>query len=276
MSAAPLRFALNHIVAPGLDYRAFFDLAVRTGIDAVELRNEIEGNAIKNGTPPSAIREAAKSRDLNILSINALRRFNDWNRDREKEADQLIGYARECGAQAIVICPVNDPSFDASGPERLKNICDALMRLKPMLADSGIHGLIEAVGFPASTLSLKREAAEAIDAVDGGTIFKILHDSFHHYLAKDSFADPRRIGLMHISGVADNPAPRDDSPRILVDERDLLNTTRQMAALRSGGYDGYFSFEPFSPSVQNADDIACNIKRSVRFIESRLLASDLT
>lgn len=272
MTVSP-RFALNHIVAPRLDYRSFFDLAVKVGLTAVELRNEMDGNAIKDGTPPKAIRQAARERNLTILTINALRRFNDRNGASHSDAQTLVSYARDCGAEAVVICPVNDPAFRSSHPDRIKKIQEALFELKPVFLDAGVRGLIEVVGFASSSLSLKREAVEAIDAVDGNEVFQLVHDSFHHYLAADMDIYPDRTGLVHISGVATDIAPKNDTPRILVDERDIMRTTEQMAILLDGGYENFFSFEPFAPSVQNAADIAVLLSASARFIEKRLRAT---
>ncbi len=266
------RFALNHIVAPKLDYQAFFDLTKNARFDAVELRNEMDGVAIKNGTPPEAIREAAQSRDLRILSINALRRFNDWGREREKQARELSFYAMRCGAEAIVICPVNDASFRPARDELLKGIRNALRALKPVLSDHGVRGLIEVVGFPSSSLSLKREAVDAIDSIGGRDEFGLLHDTFHHHLAKDPDLFPDRTGLIHISGMAEALAPKNDTPRILVDAHDTMGSVRQVAALLKGGYRDYVSFESFSPLVQNAPHLGDEICRSADFIASRIQA----
>jgi 2-keto-myo-inositol isomerase len=47
-----MKFALNHMVAPQLDIARFFELAKSLGIGAVEIRNDLEGNAILDGTSP--------------------------------------------------------------------------------------------------------------------------------------------------------------------------------------------------------------------------------
>jgi 2-keto-myo-inositol isomerase len=264
------RFALNHIIAPKSDYPAFFDLAASAGFDAVELRNEMDGVAIRNGTPPEAVRDAAQARNLRILSINALRRFNEWNSEREAQARELARYAMTCRAEAIVICPVNDPSFRPA--ERLKAIRDALQPLKTILSDSGIRGLIEVVGFSSSSLSRKHEAVEAIDSIDGGNVFRLVHDTFHHHLAKDPNLYPEHTGLVHISGMTEDIVPKNDVPRILVDARDKMASVRQVAALIEGGYGGYVSFEPFSPAVQNAPHVIDDIRRSADFVANQLRA----
>ena len=52
--AAKLRFALNHMAAPQLDLAAFFALARQLGLSEVEIRNDIAGEAILDGTPADA------------------------------------------------------------------------------------------------------------------------------------------------------------------------------------------------------------------------------
>jgi 2-keto-myo-inositol isomerase len=271
MNATP-HFALNHIVAPHLDYHSFFKLAVGLKMDGVELRNELRGTAIADGTPPEEIRDAATGSKLRILAINALRRFNQWGPDREKEARALVKYASLCGAEAIIICPVNDASFRPPVSERLANIRSSLAALKPILVDANVRGLIEVVGFPTSSLSRKREAVDAIDNVNGKSAFQLVHDSFHHFLARDPDIFPEQTGLVHISGIASGPPPKDDLLRILVDASDTMGTTGQIATFLSGGYRSHFSFEPFSPLVQNNPDIAGAIRRSTEFIRNELSA----
>src|SRR5260370_37801312 len=106
-----MRLALNHMVAPSLDHAALFDLAKTLGVGAVEIRNDLEGVALADGTPADAIREAASTCGLDILSINALQRFNQWNEARADEARRLAAYAKGSGARALVLCPVNDVTF---------------------------------------------------------------------------------------------------------------------------------------------------------------------
>ena len=54
-----IRFALNHMTAPSLAIDDFFALATSLGIDSVEIRNDLSGNAILDGTKPEAIKQAA-------------------------------------------------------------------------------------------------------------------------------------------------------------------------------------------------------------------------
>lgn len=185
MTALP--FALNHMAAPALPVDAFFSLAKSLGISMVEIRNDLAGNAIADGTPPEEVKALAEKHGLTIVSINALQRFNEWNEQRADEARELISYARDCGAKALVLVPVNDGSGKEDGV-RQSNLRQALGALKPMLDAAGITGLVEPLGFEACSLRSKAEAAEAIRAVSGERSFRLVHDTFHHHLAgEDQF-----------------------------------------------------------------------------------------
>ena len=55
-----LRFAVNHMAAPQLRLSDFLAMARSAGITDVEIRNDIAGKPIANGTPAAAVkREAA-------------------------------------------------------------------------------------------------------------------------------------------------------------------------------------------------------------------------
>lgn len=75
----PLRFALNRMVAPSLSLVEFLDLALELQIDAIELRNDLPGVEITDGTPPERVRELCANRGVRVLSINALYPFDVWN-----------------------------------------------------------------------------------------------------------------------------------------------------------------------------------------------------
>ena len=61
------------------------------GADAVEIRNDFAGNAILDGTPARRIRQLAEA--ARVLSIKALRRFEDWRAPRPTEAAALADFA---------------------------------------------------------------------------------------------------------------------------------------------------------------------------------------
>ncbi|RYB01397.1 xylose isomerase [Lichenibacterium ramalinae] len=251
-------FSLNHRVAPAAGLTAFFDLAVSLGVTDVEVRNELPGVAIADGTPAETVRREAEARGLTILSINALYPFNIWTPERAESARTLIDYAAACGAQGVVLCPLNDPAYRAGNAERLGRLREALAALAPLLRRAGVIGLVEPLGFPESSLRLKREAMEAIDAVGEAGTFKLVHDTFHHHVAGETEFFPGHTGLVHVSGVVDEGLSRDamkDAHRVLVDAGDRLDNLGQIRELVAGGYAGPLSFEPFADSVSNAADI---------------------
>jgi len=271
-AAAKLRFALNHMAAPQLGLAEFFSLARSLGISEVEIRNDISGKPILDGTSAPSVKAAATNAGVTIITINALQRFNEWNAAREREAIALADYARDCGAKAIVLVPVNDGSGRGDG-ERQKNVETALRGLKPILADRGIAGLVEPLGFIVCSLRRKSEAAAAIDAVGGG--FRLVHDTFHHHLAGEPQMFPALTGLVHISGVDDPKiavADMRDAHRVLVGPKDRLGNVEQLRALLAAGYQGPFSFEPFAEQLRSLAEPARSIRDSMNFIGTRVVS----
>ena len=123
------RFALNHMTAPRFEVGEFFRLARSLGLSEVEIRNDLAGNAILDGTAAATVRALADQAGVTIISINALQRFNEWTAEREREAIELADYAEACGAKALVLVPVNDGSGRANG-ERQGNLRVALKALQ--------------------------------------------------------------------------------------------------------------------------------------------------
>jgi 2-keto-myo-inositol isomerase len=144
-----------------------------------------------------------------------------------------------------------------------------------MLADAGIVGLVEPLGFDTCSLRSKRRAAEAIVEVGGERTFRLTHDTFHHHLAGEPALFPELTGLVHISGVV-NPllaiSDMRDAHRVLVDEGDRIGNLVQIGALLRGGYTGPVSFEPFAPELRQLPDAAQAIRKSMDFIEAELSA----
>ena len=268
-----MSFALNHITAPRRRFASFLDLAQDLGIRAVEARNDLPGVELADGTDPAALRRAAAARGIEILSINALQRFNQWDSDREREATQLAAEARASGAKALVLCPLNSREDRRSEEQRAQDLRTALAALMPVLENNGIIGLVEPLGFEESSLRTKRAAVDAIDAVGGGDRFRLVHDTFHHYLAGEKEFFPDRTGLVHISGVVDRGlglAASRDEHRVLVDRDDRLGNIDQIKALRAGGYAGPLSFEPFARSVHELSDPIGALRDSISFIERKV------
>ena len=267
-----LHFALNHMCAPNLGVEAFFALASSLGVDAVEIRNDLAGQAILDGTPAGAVRDMAAEAGLRIRSINALQRFNQWNDERAREADELVAYARDCGAEALVLVPTNDGTGRANG-ERQANLRIALKELAPRLQEAGVAGLVEPLGFETCSLRRKSEAAEAIRALGLERDFALVHDTFHHHVAGETEILPEMTGLVHVSGVTEAAlelSQMRDSHRLLVDAADRIDNIGQIERLVAGGYHGLFSFEPFAAEVHENADPATALGESIAFVESRI------
>ncbi|ROM94789.1 TIM barrel protein [Pseudomonas brassicacearum] len=267
----PLRFALNRMVAPRLSLPAFIDLALALKTDAIEIRNDLKGVEIEDGMPPARVRELCEERGIKVLSINALYPFDVWNEERRAQAVRLADYARECGAEGLVMCPLNDRADPRSEAERAAGLRTALSELAPILRAFGIYGLIEPLGFEECSLRRKRTAVEAIKSIGGLDVFRLVHDTFHHHLAGEQEFFPELTGLVHISGVEDAQAPLAtirDGHRVLVGAADILGNAVQIEALRAGGYEGYLSFEPFAESVHDLADIRQALGASMNHLQS--------
>jgi Predicted sugar epimerase len=272
-----IRFALNHIVAPRLDSRAFIDLAASLGCIGVELRNDLASKGLADrpfldGEAPEALGAYARRKGLRLLGLSEAYGFNSWSPAMRDEVARLIEQARASGAETISLIPRNDgPGGDTAA--RLAALREALGEILPMLVEADMVALVEPLGFATSTLRLKAEAVEAIVAVGGKDRFRLVHDTFHHHLAGGGAFFPEETGIVHISGVADpslSPEEMGDADRGLVDADDRLGTVAQMRALLGLGYEGAFSFEPFAPSVHALDDPREALAASMDFIAARL------
>jgi 2-keto-myo-inositol isomerase len=202
-----LEFALNHISAPRLTCQEFIDLAQRQGCVGVELRNDLADKrlcerAFFDGESPRAIGEFARSKGVRLLGLSEVYAFNRWSDEIRAKVERLINEAQASGAESISLIPSNDGRSE-SGEARLENLRNALSRILPMLDGTNLIALVEPLGFATSSLRRKREAIAAIEAVGGKSRYKLVHDTFHHYLAGETEFFPDWTGIVHISGVVD-------------------------------------------------------------------------
>lgn len=261
-----MRFAMNHITAPKVGLEDFFAMARRLGATEVEIRNDLPN--VVGDWSPADVKAAAAKAGVAIISINALYPFNVWSGDLPAKAEAMADYAAACGAKALVMCPLNDGNAVA-----FDDLVAALAAMKPVLQSRGLTGLVEPLGFPISSMRTKAEAIRAIKAAGGESVYKLVHDTFHHHLAGEMefFAD--WTGLVHISGVVDpavSVAGMLDPHRVLVDAHDRLENIPQIKALLAAGFDGPFSFEPFAPEVHDLDDSETAVRTSMDFIRAGL------
>ena len=263
-----MRFALNHILAPRQPLGAFFTMARTLGCTEVEIRNDLPGAPIQDGTPAEAVRRAAEAAGVTLISINALYPCNVWSAELAARAEALADYAAACGARALVMCPLNE---GRTVPQ--EGLVTALRALRPMLAERGLTGLVEPLGFTRSSLRTKAEAVAAIRAAGGEGCYRLVHDTFHHPLAGETAFFPEWTGLVHISGVTDPALAVEDmldEHRVLVDAEDRLGNIAQIRTLLASGYAGPFSFEPFAAEVQALSDPAAALRSSMAHVEAAL------
>lgn len=270
-----LQFAINRTSAAGLSFAAFAALAQRLGVEAIEIRNDLDGVEIADGTPGRAIAATASAHGLAVRSINALQRFDQYDATRAAEASALVRYAVECGAQSLVLCPTNSRQDGRGAQQRQADLVHALRQLQPLLAGSGLTGLIEPLGFEECAVRRKSQAARAIQEIGGDATFALVHDTFHHHLAGEAMFFPELTGLVHISGVEDaapDTSQMRDAHRVLVGSADRLGNIAQLRTLLAAGYRGYASFEPFAPEISHAADIEQRLRRSMDYLSQAIAA----
>lgn len=265
-----IRFAINRISAPRIPFAEFAAMTKRLGVEAIEIRNDLPGVELVDGTPARDIAAAAKANGLVLRSINALQRFEQFDAVREDEAKNLIRYAVESGTQALVLCPTNSHK-DARTPEqRHADLVNALRQLKPLLDAAGLIGLVEPLGFEECAVRRKSQAVHAFEEVGAGNTFRVVHDTFHHHLAGEGLFFPEWTGLIHISGVEDpmiDASQMRDNHRVLVGSADRLGNIAQLRTLLAAGYTGYVSFEPFAEEIATAQDIEARLKASMAYLQ---------
>lgn len=271
------RFSLNRIACPSLSLPDFLNFAQRIGIGKIELRNDIRDGSVLDGLAPRKVAALLKEGGLRATTINALQKFNLASA-RPKAKAELAALLAVCAAidcPAVVLCPNNDAADGRSPAARFAETVDSLKELGPMFEKAGVLGFVEPLGFGISSLASIDTASEAIKA-SGFSCYRVLVDTFHHYLGPDSAESLKKaaadglVGLIHISGVeSDIPAAEfRDAHRIMPGPGDVMRSKEIVAALLAAGYKGDISFEPFSESVQklSPDELGAAIRKSIAWL----------
>jgi 2-keto-myo-inositol isomerase len=256
------RISLNRIACPGVGLEEFFSVTRELGLRKVELRNDLPGGRIVDGLAPDQVRKLAKKHGIEILTINALQKFNlpaNLEHARE-ELKALIELAGSIGCKALVLCPNNDTADLRPPQQSLQDTIAALQAFRPQFETAGVLGYVEPLGFPESSLRSALAAVQAIKDV-GSRSYRIVYDTFHHFLGPDEPADIEQrldvslVGLVHASGVEATLDKKDmkDAHRVLVTAADRMGNVEQIARLAARGYDGNVSLEPFSAAVQRLE-----------------------
>ncbi|MQY76781.1 MAG: TIM barrel protein [Spirochaeta sp.] len=271
------RISLNRIICPSLELEDFFKLTAELGLNKVELRNDLPGRGIIDGKTPLEVNDLCRKYNIRILTINALQKFN-LAKNRSMATDelkQLIDLALAINCPAIVLCPNNDTE-DPRDPETIfKETAAALKSFAPLFEESGMRGYVEPLGFAESSTSSLITAMQAIQE-SGSPNYRLVHDTFHHYLGPDNLDELKRdydisyTGIVHMSGV-ESSIPRlkfRDEHRVMITAADRMKNLDQIAWLQKCGYRGDFSFEPFAREVQNLNTVELKLAvgRSIDFI----------
>ena len=253
------RFALNRSIAPRLDLAGFLDLTLRAGLKKVELRNDLGRTSPVDGLTPAAADGLLSGQGIEVLSINAVLKFNLPAAQSEVMAElrRLLELAQRIRCRGIVLCPFADPSDRRSEAQRASDTSAALATYGPHFDAAGILGYVEPLGYPWSSLRSLVSAQQAIQA-SGFTCYRVLYDTFQHVWEGEGEAvlggayDVAFTGLVHVSSA---PRPIDwtkvrDADRTLVGSDDAIGNRDQLRRLVQLGYRGSFSFEPFVASLQ--------------------------
>ncbi len=273
MTTCKIKFGFNHMIYPSLTPDALVDAAVKLGAVAIELRNDVGENSLKDEGTARRVGAKAKDAGLEVASVNALYPFNVWNNERARQTEALAKLAEEAGAKALVMCPLNEGKMLEDTPEKAASLRAALTEIRPILVAHCLKGYIEPLGFPVSSLRMKRNALAAIDDIGGADVFSLVHDTFHHRGAGEEFVFASHTGLVHVSGLED-PAitftDMLDSHRVLVGPKDRLGNVEQLRQLYADGYDGVVSFEPFAKEVHDLADPIEAVRNSMAYVREAL------
>jgi len=271
------RISLNRIIYPKLKLEDFFKFTKDLDLNKIELRNDLPGGKIIDDYTPEQLKELIKKYGVEILTINALQKFNLGAilPKTIEELKKITALSQFIGCKAIILCPNNDVKDKRDSEEIFKETVKALKSFGPLFKDNGMQGYLEPLGFEECSL---RSIVTAMKAVQesGYPVYKIVHDTFHHHLGPDTFEtiennyDISYTGLVHISGVECNIPVEEfrDNHRVLVTKQDRLQTKEQIELLLKLGYAGNISFEPFSKKVQEMEieKIKSAIDHSIEYI----------
>ena len=264
-----ITFSLNQMIMPNSSFDDFISFAKKMNIKKIEIRNDIKTNLFKENEPLK-LKNFCEEHSIEILTINALQKFNIWNDERQKEFIELCNYTHRAGIWAIVLCPLNDGSviFEEEQKKLLEN---SLINIANILNDYDLICLIEPLGFKQSSLRNKSMALDVISNIKTNKL-KILHDTFHHAISDENNFYINHTGLVHFSGVSDKYSNIEltDDHRSTIEKNDILKNIDQIQKFIDSNYQGCFSFEPFSSSLINKNNLFEITKKTFDFILSNL------
>lgn len=277
MTIAPDRFCINRKIAPNLDLEPFFSLVKRCGLSKVELRNDMPSGKVTDNLSNDQLNALPTKYGIEIITINALGRFNllDDRAGLLKNAEALLSQAQAIHSQALVLCPHCSAGDRRSEEQKKTDTLAALKLLAPLFKQYGVQGYVEPLGFGISSLRSSLLTQSLIR--DSGAPYKIVLDTFHHYLSGvaqpefDAQIQIEGIGLVHLSGVEDarDKSALSDEERIMLSDRDRLESKKQVQNLERLGYTGIYAFEPFSSQLDSwtEADIEREIRQSIALLQ---------
>lgn len=264
-----LEFALNQVTMANAPLGDVLKTAQRLGCVGVELRNDLK-RPLFDGLAAKDAGAMVRDHGLRLLGLSQIYPCNRWSETIAKDSQSLIESAVEAEAEAISLIPYNDGDR-WQDINRVDQLVTGLEAIHAMLRQANMKAFFEPLGFQSSSSRLKSEAIEILRSFDATDCIKIVHDTFHHYLAEEDALFPAETGIVHISGLADVSIQKPDmadAHRGLVTATDQLGSVQQIIALIDAGYTGAFSFECFAPEVHNLAAPEAALRQSMNFIAS--------
>jgi 2-keto-myo-inositol isomerase len=267
-----MELCLNRVTKPQLPLGEFLKLSAELGIHLVEVRNDFTEIGILDGLSDAELKQAFRDTGTKAVTINALYPF-EYGPALKANLDKLkfmIQEAKRIDCPMIVMCPYNEPGDARTPAQRATDLVAALNAYGPLFKAAGMTGLIEVLGFEVSALRTKKAALAGIAKCDYPECYKLLHDTFHHYLAGETEFFPKETAVIHVSGVYQGKAKRDitDDDRMLVDPDDIMDNRGQLAALKAGGCTAPISYEPFGAAVRAMEVpvLKTKLKESIKYL----------
>ena len=262
-----MKISINHSICPSLSYENFFKLAKDLEIPNVEIRNDLLNLKfdLKAINEISDLKEKYK---INVISINALQKFNIWNKERKDELLYLCNAAKKINCKGIVLVPLNSGKYYEED-QRLSLLKNSLNEIDFILSDYAIKGYVEPLGFKSSSLRYKSDVIDLLNTIENQSKFSLVHDTFHHTVADDKSIYVEHTSIVHISGVknlVEESYNFTDEMRELIDESDRIKNVEQINFFLKNKFNGFFSIEPFSEKIQKSKNHLQLIKETLKFI----------
>ena len=263
---------LNRVTKPQLPLAEFLKFTKDLGINSIEVRNDFTDIGILDGLSDEALARMFQETGIKALTINALYPFEDGSKLAQnlENLKFMIHEAKRIDCPMIIMCPLNDGADPRTEQQRADDLVVALDAYGPLFKEAGMIGLIEVLGFEICALRTKKAALAGIAKCKFPECYKLVHDTFHHYLAGETEFYPKQTGLVHVSGVYAGKAKPDitDEDRLLVDKDDIMDNRGQVAALLAGGCTAPISYEPFSSQVRDLplSELKSQLQASINYL----------